>query len=109
MTNHDYSKVRVYNKLVRDKLPEVIAATGKPYTSHVATDVEYQEKLRQKLREELAEYLASGEAADLADILEVIYALAELGGLDRAALERERQRKAAERGSFTKRIILEES
>jgi predicted house-cleaning noncanonical NTP pyrophosphatase (MazG superfamily) len=109
VTNHDYSKARVYNKLVRDKLPEIIAATGKPFTSHIATDAEYQEKLRQKLREELAEYLASGEAIDLADILEVIYALAEVGGLDQAALERERQRKATERGGFSKRIILEES
>lgn len=47
MTNHDYSKVRVYNKLVRDKLPEIIAATGKPAKTHIADDSEYQEKLRQ--------------------------------------------------------------
>lgn len=56
-----------------------------------------------------AKVIATDTANDLADIVEVIYALAELSGMGRAALEGERQRKTKERGSFTKRIILEES
>lgn len=109
MTNHDYTIVRQYHKLVRDLIPEYIAATGKSYKMHIADEGEYLEKLRQKLREEVAEYCAVPGADDLADILEVIYALAAVHQLSRDELEEARRLKASQRGSFSKRIILEES
>jgi len=109
MTNHDYTALRQYHKLVRDLIPEHIASTGKPYKMHIADAAEYEHKLRQKLKEEVAEYCADPGADDLADILEVLYALAALHGLDPIAVEVVRAAKARTRGGFSRRIILEES
>jgi predicted house-cleaning noncanonical NTP pyrophosphatase (MazG superfamily) len=109
MTNHDYTVTRQYNKLVRDLIPEHIASLGKPYKTHIADETEYRQKLYQKLKEEVAEYCANPETDDLADIVEVVYALAALHGLDRAKVEAVRAAKAQVRGGFSRRIILEES
>lgn len=98
-----------YNKLVRDRIPEIIRAKGKEPITHIADGAEYAEKLREKLLEEVNEYRESHAPEELADILEVLYALAELDQLTQAALEEIRRTKADERGSFRKRIILEEA
>lgn len=58
-----------YNKLIRDKIPEIIAAQGEQAITHVATPEEYAMKLKEKLGEEVAEYLKDGNAEELADIL----------------------------------------
>ncbi len=97
-----------YDKLVRDRIPEIVAKDGKVAATHVATDEEYAAKLREKLQEEVAEYLASGAADELADIAEVLRALAAAQGVDQATLDALRDRKAEERGGFSKRIILDE-
>jgi len=109
MTDHGYSQVRRYNKLVRDKIPNLLESLGKPYKIHVADDAEFRQKLVQKLEEEVAEYVVSASPGELADIAEVILALAELHDLNAQQLEGLRIKKATERGGFAKRIILEES
>ena len=98
-----------YDKLVRDKIPDIMRAKKVEPTTHIASDEEYIRKLREKLGEEVAEYLESGTAEELADVLEVVYALAELAGTIPEELEALRARKAAERGAFRERIILDEA
>lgn len=101
--------MRDYNKLVRDKIPELIIAEGGQPVTHIATDPEYQQKAIEKLQEELAEFLDSKDPEELADLLEVTYTVAELLGVRKEALEAIRIRKTADRGGFIKRIILEKA
>ncbi|MCC6934588.1 MAG: nucleoside triphosphate pyrophosphohydrolase [Candidatus Yanofskybacteria bacterium] len=98
-----------YDKLVRDKIPDIIAEKGSTAETHIAEEAEYLEKLRAKLQEEVGEFLESNTAEELADILEVVYALGVSLGVTRDELERLRAEKAASRGGFEKRIILEEA
>ena len=96
-----------YNKLVRDKIPEIIKESGHKPSTHTAVDTEYEVKLNEKLKEEVEEYLESERNEELADILEAINAICQLKGLDKNELEEIRQRKADEKGRFAKKIILE--
>ncbi len=96
----------VYNKLVRDRIPDIIEADGEtPITERVVDDA-YHEALREKLDEEVAEYQETGDVEELADVLEVVYALGEQQGVDRSALEEKREQKRAERGGFDRGIVL---
>ncbi len=94
------------SKLVRDKIPQIIRSEGLQPITYVADPGEYGARLRNKLAEEVDEFIASDDdPEELADILEVLYALAEHAGTSREQLERLRAAKAAERGAFTGRII----
>ncbi|MEV0643681.1 nucleoside triphosphate pyrophosphohydrolase [Phytomonospora sp. NPDC050363] len=95
-------------KLVRDRVPDIIRADGLDPVTTVATDGEYRRELRAKLGEETTEYLEADEdsaAEELADIVEVVRALAALHGLTPEGLEEIRAGKAAERGGFAGRVI----
>ena len=96
-----------YNKLVRDRIPEIIRRNGDTPITHVADAPEYREKLRAKLTEEVDEYLSSSDAHELVDIIEVCFALAQLDGLSPLQLQMLRLRKTHTNGSFRRRIILE--
>ncbi len=96
-----------YNKLVRDKIPEIIEGNGKTPTVHIASDNEYWEKLKEKLQEEVAEFLKGSNPEELADILEVIYAVKNFK-FEKEDLEAIRKSKEEERGGFKKKIILDE-
>ncbi|MEO3809447.1 nucleoside triphosphate pyrophosphohydrolase [Sphaerisporangium sp. B11E5] len=94
------------DKLVRDKIPQIIRATGMEPIIRVADSGEYAARLRDKLREEVGEFFTSDQdPEELADVLEVVYALAQLAGLDREELEKLRAAKAEERGGFVDRYI----
>jgi predicted house-cleaning noncanonical NTP pyrophosphatase (MazG superfamily) len=98
-----------HNKLVRDKIPEIITKRGdKPVTQILGTDA-YRRELRRKLQEEVAEFCESGKVEELADILEVVYALAVAEGASQFELEEMRKRKRRERGGFDQRIFLVET
>jgi len=95
-------------KLVRDKIPEIIGkATGKKPKLRKATEKEYFESLKQKLKEEMEEFLHDNNPEELADIMEIIYALAEHKKITKQQLEEMRKQKAKKRGGFKKRLILE--
>lgn len=96
-------------KLVRDRIPEIVARERGPVAGahRVAGKREYLSLLRRKLREEADEYLASGKTEELADILEVVRALGEAAGVAPRRLEELRRRKARVRGGFGGRKVME--
>ena len=94
-------------KLVRDFIPDLIRARGGSPVVRVLDEPAYRLALLEKLREEVDEFLASGHFEELADIVEVVLAVAELSGASHDELERLRLRKRAERGGFEKRLFLE--
>lgn len=98
-----------YDKLVRDKIPEYIKSKGGVAVTHIADEKEYWEKLKEKLTEEVAEFLKDENMDELADILEVLEAIAVHKGFDMTEVGKIKSKKAEERGKFRKRIILDES
>lgn len=98
-----------YDKLIRDKIPQVIEEQGGIAITYTADTLEYKERLRAKLVEEVLEYLDSGEVEELADILEVIHSLTALGGTPREQLQLIQTKKRADRGGFENRTILKET
>lgn len=100
----------VYNKLVRDRIPEIIEESGKKCHFRVLEDQEYLKELQKKLREEMDEYFScqTDEEAleELADILEIIHALTTYHGYSVKELEEVRLQKAQARGGFKKKIFL---
>lgn len=99
---------RQYNKLVRDRIPEIIRASGKTCTTEILSAEEYLRMIDAKLDEELAEYHEDQNIEELADLLEVIRAVAIARGYTIEDLERVRAEKATNRGGFEKRILLKE-
>jgi len=93
-------------KLVRDKIPEIIEKNNEKAITRIATDEEYKLELIKKLKEEIDEFAESGEIEELADILEVVYAISKHKNISLEELEKKRIKKAEERGSFDKKIIL---
>lgn len=95
-----------HNKLVRDKIPEIIRNDGKTCSLRILEHSEMKNALGAKLREEVEEYLIAKDPQELADILEVVYASAECLGISKAALEEMRSAKTAKNGGFSDRIYL---
>ena len=97
-----------YQKLVRDRIPEIIENSGNNCVTEILSDEEYLKMLDAKLDEELAEYHADQNIEELADLMEVIRACAMARGYTIEELERVRSDKAAKRGGFEKKILLKE-
>ncbi|HAI86859.1 MAG TPA: hypothetical protein DCL63_07705 [Firmicutes bacterium] len=95
-----------YDKLVRDRIPEIIESSGKKAVTRIADDAEYLSYLRRKLSEEVDEYTASGDVEELADILEVISALGRQAGVPLSRLIEMADDKRQARGGFDGRILL---
>ena len=95
-----------YDKLVRDKIPEVIHQAGKqPITDTLSQD-DMAAALHQKLQEEVQEYLESGSVEEMADVLEVLHGIAFHKGISWDEVESARIHKRDERGGFEKGIRL---
>lgn len=97
---------KIYNKLIRDKIPEIIEADGGSCKTRVLKEDEYLTELDKKLSEELSEYLESGSVEELADLYEVIRSVAVARGYSTEELEKVRAEKAAQRGGFEKKLLL---
>lgn len=97
-----------YNKLVRDKIPEIISNGGNCPIYKFIKNSDMQYFLEEKLNEEVAEYHESKSVEELADILEVVYALCEAGGNSIEELQTIYQRKHNERGGFSRGVFLVE-
>lgn len=94
------------NKLVRNKIPEIIANEGKKATFRVLTNSEYIEYLEKKLDEEVAEFHESKDIEELADIGEVVLAIASAKGVSHNVMNDVTLKKRSSRGSFSDRILL---
>ena len=96
----------IYNKLVRDKIPEIIEDNGGKAEIRILSDEEYAVYLERKLDEEVGEYHRDKTPEELADILEVVYALASSIGCSQEELQTIYQNKHETRGGFAQRILL---
>ena len=96
----------IYNKLVRDKIPAIIESQGNIPKLRILAAEEYTAALEQKLDEEAGEYHRDKNVEELADILEVVYALAENIGCTKEELLEVYEKKHKERGGFRNRIFL---
>jgi|SRR5690625_2213736 len=100
----------IYNKLVRDKIPDIIRKDNKECKTEILDDGRYAIELKKKFLEEMEEYQGarSDEEAieELADILEILHALAEVHGSDIDSLEQVRREKAEKRGGFSDKVFL---
>ena len=97
---------KVYNKLVRDNIPDIIEACNKKCKTEIVKGEELERLLNEKLQEEVDEYIASNEIEELADIMEVIYSILHNRGVTVGELETMRLKKKEERGGFSKGIKL---
>lgn len=98
--------MKAYNKLVRDKIPEIIEADGKTCKTKILSDEEYIAALETKLNEEVAEYQADKNLEEMADVLEVLQAICIARGYSLNDLEEMKAKKANERGGFKKKMFL---
>lgn len=99
---------KVYNKLVRDKIPEIIdSKPNQTSKTRVLDNDEYLFELNKKLQEEVSEYLESGDVEEIADIEEVLRAILDAKNVDYESFEDIRLNKVNKRGSFKKKIYLE--
>ena len=99
--------MKVYNKLVRDKIPDIIKEKdNRDCVTEVLNDEKYLEELNKKLQEELKEYLESGEVEELADIEEVLRAILKTKKVSYENFEKVRKDKVEKRGAFDKKIFL---
>ncbi len=97
-----------YQKLVRDKIPEIIKRNDnvEPIT-RILDNEEYLVELNRKIQEELAEYLDSGDVEELADLEEVLRAILDAKNISYEEFESIRKSKVEKRGAFKDRIYLE--
>jgi predicted house-cleaning noncanonical NTP pyrophosphatase (MazG superfamily) len=98
-----------YNKLIRDHIPAMIAASGKTCKTEIMSPDEFEHRLLEKLVEEAREAQQAEPAqlkTELADLLEVIEALLAARGISRQAVRQEQRCRRKERGGFAKRLKL---
>lgn len=99
--------MRIYNKLVRDNIPDIIRANGETAHISVLEDKEYFDRLKDKLMEEANEFIQSEEIAELADILEVVEFLIKSKGHTLDEVVEIKKQKALKNGGFEKKLFLE--
>ena len=101
--------MKTYNKLVRDKIIDIIEADGRVAKYRVLDNKEFRNELNKKLQEEVKEYLEDNNVEELSDIVEVIYGILNSMGISVQEFEKVRKGKKEKRGAFEKRIYLEEA
>ncbi|MBQ3494733.1 MAG: nucleoside triphosphate pyrophosphohydrolase [Clostridia bacterium] len=99
--------MKIYNKLVRDNIPNIIEQNGSKCKTRTLSDDEYVLALNKKLEEEVNEYIQSQELEEIADVLEVLYAIMKQKNVSFQQIEEIRKQKAKNRGGFDKKLFLE--
>lgn len=99
--------MKKYNKLVRDRIPDILKKQGQTPVTRILNDDEYVEGLIDRLCEEVDEFDQDRNAEEMADILEVLMALAQALGINQKDLKKVREKKAMVRGTYKKRLFLE--
>ncbi len=103
---------KIYNKLIRDKIPEIIKKDGKKYKIRILSDEEYKKELLKKIVEESQEFLKTNGnkeelTKEISDVLEIIDYLINVFGLNREEIKKVKLEKKKLRGGFNKKIFLE--
>ena len=101
--------MKIYNKLVRDKITEIIEADGRVAKYKILDDNEYRQELNKKLQEEVKENVEDNNVEEIADIVEVIYGILNSMNVSIKEFEKIRINKQEKRGAFEKKIYLEEA
>ena len=101
--------MKIYNKLVRDKIIEIIEADGRVAKYRILDNNEYRQELNKKLQEEVKEYLEDNNVEELADIVEVIYGILNSMHVSIQEFEKVRTNKQEKKGAFEKKIYLEKA
>ena len=99
--------MKTFDKLVRDKIPEIVRSKGETPTIRILDDEEYERELNKKLQEEVNEYLSDGNIEEIADIEEVLRAIVALKGVSYEDFNKIREKKCEQRGAFNDRVFLE--
>ena len=99
--------MKVYNKLVRDKIPEMIVNENRHPVTRVLDNDEYRVELNKKLQEEVKEYIEDNNVEELADIVEVVYGILDSMDISIEEFESVRKAKVDKRGAFKNKIYLE--
>jgi len=99
--------MKIYNKLVRDNIPEIMISKGASPVIRILNDEEYLKELNKKLQEELNEYLLDGNIEELADLEEVLLAILKVKNVSKTDFDNIRMMKVEKRGAFDKKIFLE--
>lgn len=100
----------LYNKLIRDNIPEKLLKLGKKYIVHKAvSDGEYWHKLKEKLQEEINEFGVKEDIESLVDVYETLDAIVAFKQFDVKEMRAMKENKAIEFGKFNKRFVLEQS
>lgn len=97
---------RIYNKLIRDNIPEICEKNNQLAVTKVLDDKKYKSALKTKLIEETLEYIKSDELMELADILEVVDALSKAQGSSLDEIISLKNEKAQKNGAFDKKLLL---
>lgn len=105
--NSRKTRRKQYNKLVRDNIPEYIRGQGGSPVTHIAGTQEYWQKLKEKLTEEVTEFIKAETVEELADVYEVLDAITGFKKFNGRTVRKAQKKKAATRGGFKKRIILD--
>lgn len=101
--------MKIYNKLVRDKIIDIIESEGRKTSYKILDNEEYRKELNKKLQEEVNEYIEDNNIEELADIVEVIYGILNSMDVSIEDFEKIRISKQEKRGSFNKKIYLEKA
>jgi predicted house-cleaning noncanonical NTP pyrophosphatase (MazG superfamily) len=99
--------MKLYNKLVRDNIPDIILKDNELPVTKVLNKEDYLKELNKKLLDEVNEYLKDSNIEQMVDILEVIRAILKERGSSYKEIEIKRKKKALKRGTFKKKIYLE--
>ncbi len=102
-------KITTYDKLVRDKIPQVLDAKGIKSVTHTIKGDEYFARLIDKLKEEVDEFAKDVNEEELADIMEVLNAIISEKDFSKERIEEIRKKKLNERGGFNDKIVLEQT
>jgi predicted house-cleaning noncanonical NTP pyrophosphatase (MazG superfamily) len=99
--------MKEYNKLVRDKIPEIIKNDNCNPITKILDDETYKKELDKKLLEEVNEYLKDDNSEEIADVLEIIYSILDYKKISKEEIENIRIAKKQKRGGFDEKIFLE--
>lgn len=97
---------RIYNKLVRDNIPQLIKESGRDCSSRILNEKEYYDALLDKIVEEIEEYRISGNEEELADVYEVLDCLVQLKEYEPMHIDYLQLIRREKRGSFKDRVLL---